>query len=112
MQEIESFRAMQPDSPYQIPADFHRARALYELGKKDEARTIWQDIVTKYPKNELVPECQQWLNRRVNAWGSSVGDSLCLKPCIPSASSSPPPLSPWYCHPFTRPPTPHKSSIN
>ena len=64
LQEIESFRAMQPDSPYQIPADFYRARALYELGKKDEARAIWQDIVTKYPKNELVGECQQWLGRK------------------------------------------------
>jgi tetratricopeptide (TPR) repeat protein len=64
LQEIESFRAMQPDSPYQIPADFHRAHALYELGRKDEARAIWQEIVTKYPKNELVTECQQWLNRK------------------------------------------------
>jgi tetratricopeptide (TPR) repeat protein len=63
LQEIESFRQMNPDSPYQIPADFHRARALFELGKKDEAKKIWQGIVTKYPKHDLVDECRRWLNR-------------------------------------------------
>jgi tetratricopeptide (TPR) repeat protein len=64
LQEIDSFGKMNPDSPYQIPADYYRARALYELGKKDEARSIWQEILTKYPKSDLVDECRQWLSRR------------------------------------------------
>ncbi len=59
LQEIESFRQMQPDSPYQIPADFYRARALFELGKKDEARKIWAEIASKYPKHELAAESRR-----------------------------------------------------
>ncbi len=56
LQEIESFRAMNPDSPYQIVADFHRARALWELGRKDEARKIWGDLAKQYPKHDLAAE--------------------------------------------------------
>jgi len=60
LQEIEPFRAMNPDSPYQIPADFYRARALYELGRKDEAQRIWKDIATNYPKHDLAKESAAW----------------------------------------------------
>ena len=56
LQEIESFSQMNPDSPYQIPADFYRARALLELGKHAEAKKIWAEIARKYPKHELAPE--------------------------------------------------------
>jgi tetratricopeptide (TPR) repeat protein len=56
LQEIESFRALQGDNPFQILADFHRARALFELGRKDEAKKIWADLATNYPKHELAPE--------------------------------------------------------
>ncbi len=59
LQEIESFRQMQPDSPYQIPADFYRAQALFQLGKKDDARKIWGDIATKYPKHELASDSRR-----------------------------------------------------
>ena len=37
---------------------------MWELGKKDDARKIWQDIVKKYPKHELAGDCQQWLNHK------------------------------------------------
>ncbi|HEY3897368.1 MAG TPA: tetratricopeptide repeat protein [Chthoniobacter sp.] len=60
LQEIDSFRAMNPDSPYQIPADFYRARALYELGRKDEARRIWKEIATRYPKHDLAKKSAEW----------------------------------------------------
>ena len=60
LQEIDSFRAMNPDSPYQIPADFYRARALYELGRKEEARRIWKEIATRYPKHDLAKESADW----------------------------------------------------
>ena len=63
LQEIESFRQMNPDSPYQIPADFYRARALYELGKKDDAKKIWQDLAKKYPKHELAGDAAMWARK-------------------------------------------------
>ncbi|HEY2341977.1 MAG TPA: tetratricopeptide repeat protein, partial [Chthoniobacteraceae bacterium] len=59
LQEIESFQQMQPDSPYQIPADFYRAQALFELGKKDEARKIWAEIAKNYPKHNLADESRR-----------------------------------------------------
>jgi tetratricopeptide (TPR) repeat protein len=51
--ELDSFKKIQPDSPYVIDADFYRAQALDGLGRKEEARKIWTSIVTNYPKNEL-----------------------------------------------------------
>jgi tetratricopeptide (TPR) repeat protein len=53
LQEVDSFKALNPESPFQIPADFHRARALAGLGRKDEARKIWSAILTQYPKHPL-----------------------------------------------------------
>jgi tetratricopeptide (TPR) repeat protein len=53
LQEVDSFKALNPESPFQIPADFHRARALDGLGRKDEARQIWASIVTQYPRHPL-----------------------------------------------------------
>jgi tetratricopeptide (TPR) repeat protein len=53
LQEVDSFKALNPESPFQIPADFHRARALDGLGRKEEARKIWSAIVTQYPKHPL-----------------------------------------------------------
>ncbi|MEI8312973.1 MAG: tetratricopeptide repeat protein, partial [Verrucomicrobiota bacterium] len=51
--ELDSFKNVQPDSPYEIDADFQRAEALNSLGKTDEAQNIWKDISTKYPRHEL-----------------------------------------------------------
>jgi tetratricopeptide (TPR) repeat protein len=62
--EIESFEKMQPDSPYQIDLDFHRARALHELGQKEQARKIWAEIARKYPKHALADESKSWANKR------------------------------------------------
>jgi tetratricopeptide (TPR) repeat protein len=64
LQEIDSFREMNPDSPFQIPADFYRAKALWELGKKDEARTIWQRIAKEFPKHELAAESSRLANQK------------------------------------------------
>ena len=49
---------MQHDSPYVIDADFYRAQALDGLGKKDDARKIWNEIATDYPKHELAAQCK------------------------------------------------------
>ena len=51
--ELDSFKSVQPDSPYEIDANFHRAVALSALGKTDEAQKIWKDITTNYPRHEL-----------------------------------------------------------
>jgi len=59
--ELDSFKAMHRDSPYEIDADFFRAKALSGLGKTDEARTIWNSIVTNYPNNQLADQCKELL---------------------------------------------------
>ena len=51
--EVESFKGFNPESPYLVDADFYRARALWELGSKDQARQIWAEIFRKYPKHPL-----------------------------------------------------------
>jgi tetratricopeptide (TPR) repeat protein len=61
--EIESFEKLQPESPFQIDAEFYRARALFELGKKDEARKIWTMIVAKYPQHALVGSSRRWAEK-------------------------------------------------
>lgn len=57
--ELDSFRKIQSDSPYAIDAEFYRAQALNGLGKKEEARKIWNEIATKYPKHELAAMCRE-----------------------------------------------------
>ncbi|MEI6083410.1 MAG: tetratricopeptide repeat protein [Verrucomicrobiota bacterium] len=61
--EIESFEKLQAESPFQIDADFYRARALFELGKKDEARKIWSEIAMKYPQHALAERSRQWAGK-------------------------------------------------
>ena len=51
--ELDSFKSVQPDSPYEIDADFYRAEALSALGKTGEAQKIWKGISTNYPRHEL-----------------------------------------------------------
>ena len=58
--ELDAYAATHPDSPYQIDVDFHRARALYELGRKDEARKLWQDLAKNYPRSELAEPAKAW----------------------------------------------------
>ena len=58
--ELEAFPATHPDSPYQIDVDYYRARALHELGHKDEARRVWQDIAKNYPRSELARSSAEW----------------------------------------------------
>ena len=60
LSELDAYAATHPDSPYQIEVDFYRARALRELGKKDEARKIWQDIVKNYPRSDLAAPSKEW----------------------------------------------------
>ena len=61
--ELDSFKKTHLDSPYEITADFYRAESLNGLGKHDEARKIWSDIVKNYPHNELADQCRQLLSK-------------------------------------------------
>lgn len=61
--ELDSFKKTHLDSPYEITADFYRAESLNGLGKHDEARKIWSDIVKNYPRNELADQCRQLLSK-------------------------------------------------
>jgi tetratricopeptide (TPR) repeat protein len=58
--ELDSMLQLQPDSAYQIDINFHRARALYELGQKPKARRIWTEIAKKYPRHEFAAQSSKW----------------------------------------------------
>ena len=61
--ELESFKSISPESPYIVDAEFYRAVALRELGSKDEARRIWSDLATKFPKHSLAERCREAANQ-------------------------------------------------
>lgn len=61
--ELDSFKKMHRDSPYEITADFYRAEALLGLGKKDEARKIWSAIAKDFPNHELATKCRELLSK-------------------------------------------------
>jgi TolA-binding protein len=63
--ELDSFKKIQSDSPWQVDADFYRAEALSGLGKKDEAKKIWRMIAKDYPKNGLAEKAKKMSN-----WGN------------------------------------------
>ncbi len=58
--EIDSFEKMQADSPYEIDAEFYRARVLYETEQKEAARKIWTGLAKNYPKSPLAQRSLQW----------------------------------------------------
>ena len=61
--ELDAFAAMHPDSAYEIDVDFYRARALYEVGDKDQARKLWQRIASNFPKSELAKPSLEWAGK-------------------------------------------------
>ena len=63
LSELDAFAAMHPDSAYEIDTDFYRARALYETGDKDQARKLWKQIATNFPKSELAKPSLEWAGK-------------------------------------------------
>ena len=61
--ELDAFAATHPDSAYEIDVDFHRARALYELGDKDQARKLWKEIASNFPGSELAKPSLEWAGK-------------------------------------------------
>ena len=58
--ELDSALHARPNAPEEIELSFWKARALYELGRKDDARTIWNRLIRDYPKHERAEACKQW----------------------------------------------------
>ncbi len=60
LQDLETSLKIRPGAPEEIDVRFWQGRALYELGRKDEARQIWNSLVKDYPKHERAEAAKQW----------------------------------------------------
>jgi TolA-binding protein len=60
LQDLETSLKVRPGAPEEIDARFWQGRALYELGRKDEARKIWQQLIKDYPKHERAEAAKLW----------------------------------------------------
>ena len=60
LQDLETSLKVRPGSPEEIDVRFWQARALFELGRKDEARKIWNSLVKDYPKHERAEAAKLW----------------------------------------------------
>jgi tetratricopeptide (TPR) repeat protein len=58
--DLETSLKLRPGSPEEIDVRFWQGRALYELGRKDEARKIWKTLIEDYPKHERAEAAKQW----------------------------------------------------
>lgn len=60
LQDLETSLKVRPGSAAEIDVLFWQGRALYELGRKDEARKIWNALVKDYPKHERAEAAKLW----------------------------------------------------
>lgn len=60
LQDLQTSLKVRPGSPEEIDVRFWQARALYELGLKEEARKIWHALVKDYPKHERAEAAKSW----------------------------------------------------
>ena len=58
--DLQTSLKVRPGSPEEIDVRFWQARALFELGRKDEARNIWNALVKDYPKHERAEAAKLW----------------------------------------------------
>jgi tetratricopeptide (TPR) repeat protein len=63
LQDLETSARVRPGSPEEIEVLFWQGRALYELDRKDEARTIWQALMKDYPKHERAEAAKSWAEK-------------------------------------------------
>ncbi len=63
LQDLETSLRVRPGSPEEIDVLFWQGRALYELGRKEEARRVWTSLVNDYPKHERAEEAKQWAQK-------------------------------------------------
>ncbi|MCF7674108.1 MAG: tetratricopeptide repeat protein [Akkermansiaceae bacterium] len=60
LQDLETSLKVRPGSPEEIDVLFWQGRTLYELGRKDEARKVWNALAKDYPKHERAEAAKQW----------------------------------------------------
>jgi tetratricopeptide (TPR) repeat protein len=60
LQDLQTSLKVRAGSPEEIDVRFWQARALFELGRKPEARTIWTSLVKDYPKHERAEAAKLW----------------------------------------------------
>ena len=61
--DLQTSLKVRPASPEEIDVRFWQARTLFELGRKDEARNIWNALVKDYPKHERAEAAKLWANK-------------------------------------------------
>ena len=63
LQDIETSLKVRPGAPEELELRFWRGRALYEMGRKDEAREVWNLLVKDYPKHERAEAAKLWVEK-------------------------------------------------
>lgn len=63
LQDIETSLKVRPGAPEEIELRFWRGRALYEIGRKDEAREVWNLLMKEYPKHERAEAAKLWAEK-------------------------------------------------
>lgn len=63
LQDLETSLRVRPGSSEELDLRFWQGRALYELGRKDEARKIWNTLAKDYPKHERAGEAKSWAEK-------------------------------------------------
>lgn len=63
LQDIETSLKVRTGAPEEIELRFWRGRALYEIGRKDEARKVWNLLVKDYPKHERAEAAKLWAEK-------------------------------------------------
>jgi tetratricopeptide (TPR) repeat protein len=60
LQDLETSLKIRPGAPEEIDVKFWQGRALFELGRKAEAKAIWNQLNQDYPKHERAEAAKQW----------------------------------------------------
>ncbi|KAB2642273.1 MAG: tetratricopeptide repeat protein [Verrucomicrobia bacterium] len=60
LQDLQTCLKLRPGSPEEIDVRFWQARTLFELGRKDQARIIFNALVKDYPKHERAEAAKLW----------------------------------------------------
>jgi tetratricopeptide (TPR) repeat protein len=63
LQDLETSLKIRPGAPEEIDVRFWQGRALYELGRKDEAKEIWNQLIKDYPKHERAETAKLWAEK-------------------------------------------------
>ncbi len=63
LQDLETSLKIRPGAPEEIEVLFWQGRAYYELGRKEDARKIWNTLMKDYPKHERAEAAKLWAQK-------------------------------------------------